>query len=97
MPPSYRPAGPTVCLEVKPKCGFVPSHSVSVEAHEVKLQYPRFVLHMLMKHVVVGRGWEPCTVKPGGRAVCAPLAFPARRAYEMGRGVSARLHVLVLL
>ena len=55
MPPNYRPVGPTVCLEIKPKCGFVPTGSSSTveEAESIALTYPRFVLHMVMKHVTV--------------------------------------------
>lgn len=54
VPPNYRPAGPTVCLEIKPKCGFLPAGSPSTleESESITLSYPRFVLHMVMKHVV---------------------------------------------
>lgn len=47
LPPGWSRAGPTVCAEIKPKCGFLPSSAhISAELH-IKRTLPRFVMHQV--------------------------------------------------
>lgn len=66
LPPDLHPelprVGPVVCVEVKPKAGFMPT-SPYVKA-AIKRKLPRFVLHQLLKHVKVwGGGAGGCTCR----------------------------------
>ncbi|MEW5297845.1 MAG: hypothetical protein WDW36_001025 [Sanguina aurantia] len=56
LPAGWIPTGPTVCVEVKPKSGTMPTHGThpAVPLDSVKRLHPRFKMHMLMKHVQDG-------------------------------------------
>lgn len=41
--------GPVVCIEVKPKCGFLPTAVAIAPAHAIKHVAPRFLLHQTLK------------------------------------------------
>ena len=40
---------PTICLELKPKCGFLPTSPCIHPGHSIKLRVPRFQLHQQLK------------------------------------------------
>ena len=40
---------PTVCVELKPKCGFLPTSPCILPAHSIKRSVPRFQLHQHLK------------------------------------------------
>jgi len=54
LPAGYQAVGPCLCVEIKPKAGFMPTgvHS-AVPLTSIKRQYPRFMLHQLLKHLKV--------------------------------------------
>lgn len=39
----------TLCVEIKPKCGFLPTSALIRPEHAVKRRVPRFQLHQLLK------------------------------------------------
>ncbi len=40
---------PTICLELKPKCGFLPTSPCIHPGHSIKRRVPRFQLHQQLK------------------------------------------------
>ncbi len=45
-----------MCVEVKPKAGFLPASPYIT--HAIKRRVPRFHLHMLLKHLKVRHPWR---------------------------------------
>ena len=48
-PPGMQWAGPALCAELKPKCGWLPRVEVLPPGHEVKAQLPKFQLQQAVK------------------------------------------------
>lgn len=42
-------AGPDICIEIKPKCGFLPTADTICPRNVVKKRVPRFTLHQALK------------------------------------------------
>jgi hypothetical protein len=54
IPADHLAVGPCLCVEIKPKAGFMPTGPQSaVSLTSIKRQYPRFMLHQLLKHLKV--------------------------------------------
>ncbi|WIA23804.1 hypothetical protein OEZ85_013479 [Tetradesmus obliquus] len=51
VPAGFRRVGPCVCVEVKPKAGFMPGGGSAVAAGSIKRRLPRFTMHQLLKHL----------------------------------------------
>ena len=52
--PSMQWAGPILCAELKPKCGWLPRVEVLPPGHEVKARVPKFQLQQAVKLAKVG-------------------------------------------
>ena len=53
-PPGMQWAGPVLCAELKPKCGWLPRIEVLPPGHEVKARVPKFQLQQAVKLAKVG-------------------------------------------
>jgi hypothetical protein len=53
VPAGFARIGPCVCVEIKPKAGFMPGAGSAVAADSIKRRLPRFTMHQLLKHLKV--------------------------------------------
>jgi hypothetical protein len=86
--PGLRRVGPTLCVEVKPKAGFIPTSRHISLSNAVKLRLPRFGLHQLLKTMQVRwslcqPGWWVGWVGWADVAVRSPRASPPKTAGQV--------------
>ena len=56
---------PTICLELKPKCGFLPTSPCIHPGHSIKRRVPRFQLHQQLKLAQVSCSSNAHLATPG--------------------------------
>eukprot|EP00798_Chlamydomonas_sp_ICE-L_P020826 gene20826-27656_t len=57
FPKGWKPSGATICVELKPKCGFMPSDCPYLAPEsEIKRTVPRFAMHQVLKKSEINHG-----------------------------------------